>query len=445
MVHAALFFIITIIMLRISKVYYKTFFTPLGVYAVVWGTLLSLYFINPLDFWPPSSKTINIFWLSYILFCAGCIFIRMTKPRSFPKNMGLINRVNRLKLKRIIWSLSLIGFLGSILFFFLVARTYGISTWMKNPWVVRLAHMYGESSGYSFSLYVDFLIFELIRGCIYASAILGSIHIAFLKRNYLPAYIPIFSVLIFDALFLGRLFTFDIMIIYICGHLITKQILPKDEVILSLKAQKKAAFIIVCLMISWVLFISFKLEKFRFERDEFLGLGVPQYVARSVFPFTASFAAFDYVINQEYHEFHWGRHTFYPIDLNLRRLSSMLLSTSWQGANIDIYEHNVPISDSRNERAFFTYLRTFFEDFGIVGTLLCPFLLGTLATYFYQRMIETKRIIYILLTNLLILFLISSVLRWRFIEPYFLFTLILLIGIGSVLKTMHIKRPSIEF
>ncbi len=427
-----------ILFLLISKKVYKYYFTPLGIYAAIWGSSLVIYFLNPLDYFSPSDETIVIFFGSFFSFCLGCLLVsRQRLPNT--NNFRLKNNISEERIKRYILIFGSLGLLGSLALLFIVLSKFGINTYFSDPEYIRrqFFYEYSDLSVRVISGVSRFLIMNVLRACTYFAAILSSIYLMFYNKKYLPIYIPIISTIVFDAAYLGRSHTMDTFIIYFSGFMLGKQIDASHKAF-DLKAMVKKLFknkLIAFFLILFVVLFMYQgifLKKYDIGeyKQMYSGVEIPSVVVHFYDYSMGPLYTFDGVVKDEFHTNWYGRVTFYVIEISLRpflvflRHVGLNIEMDYPTHQTDYQMIPIQISFDKSKIAFFTYLRYFYDDFGFAGTFIFPFLLGAITTTAYRNIFKKIQLYYIALSMLLLLVISWSTILWQLINFHIFYTLL---------------------
>lgn len=406
-----LFFIpFTLLVLLTSKRVYGCYFTPVGLYAAVWGVSFLVLYANPLGYNTPRETTDWVFMISYIGFTAGCIIASPSPKRESRQRVPWFVAQNQspdrwmIPLDRYIKLLTYMGFMLSLLLLGVTIQRYGVRTILTAGITIRGAILYGWGDYLSgpgdyirgpgdYFLLIAPRLFGLTL--VYAAAALNLARFIIVGRiNYLTC-LPLISGVFFDLALQSRMNSLNMMVFYFCAYLLRLQL--SGSIIRFLKGLQLSRFkkiikktliiflLITVLCFSAVIVISLSKQKFagRTHMLAFAKYPVPSSVAHFVIYFTGPLAAFDTVYNRPgEHGLWWGRVSFEPFEYMLGKVGIRLFSIPNLSAEYQLNFASTGIFGGMN---LYSYLRYAWDDFGFPGLVIIPFLLGYISTRYYEK------------------------------------------------------------
>jgi len=416
---------IAVILLIIARVLFDSWFSPFGIYGLVWvGTLILLH-IPIINYYPLTIETLTVIWTSFYCFAMGSLTVGIGSSIRRRKNnsVGFRNN-NKIRMMRnekwirvavsFFSAISLLGLLGIILFLvrsfgFMGLFTYQAALYRR----VTLTSVPGEFSTKGVSYYLAF---------IYSAATLSGYYMAMGFGPFIGLYLLFLDIILFEIIYMGRAEILTFFFLFLSAYYLS---LKYSRIVTyfnkDLKRNKTyVTFLFGFLaVISIFIIVSFLLGKG--SSEELLYYSSIQLPALLydiyVYP-TGSVCAFNsWLSNRGLNQLLLGQVTFYPIAIILHKIGILkqLANTSYVLENAYT---PIPVNT-------FTYLRPLYEDFGILGIIVIPYMVGLICSYIYaslnNKLVLTK-IIVLSYFYAAIIFSIQGNLFWNF---YYMFSLFL--------------------
>lgn len=346
----------------VSRKRFADVFTPLFIYVLAWCLSLMLFNLRLVNYDELATGTIWIIAASMIAFVAGCL----SAGRSRRPSAGTVE-IALCQLERAIKLLICVNLAGMVFFAFRMAATFGAYTYFTNPTEIRLNYEDLGRVGWlallllaNFPVYVCSLLHCLaskkIRWFTAVGLCLPMVQgFVTMSRNVLaiPVATGLFAWVYFRGWralswrLLGRLaFVLGVVVLYFVavgawyGKLATSEASSVNLKDFSVTSQVALQFV-----------------------DPYIYATCEAPTLQAAMPDVRGHL--------------WGTRTFFPIARLLYAVG--LLGERPENASLEFYF--VPIPSN-----VYTYLFSFYEDFGIAGMIVCPFLLGLLETKLYLRM-----------------------------------------------------------
>lgn len=369
---------ILLMYLRMSKALFGSYFAPLGIYGLVWLGALLLYSIPVFNYRPLNFLTIMVIGLSFGSFTIGALTVALGTKINLHRQKGSgVKRItpvsSRVLLRYAIIALSIAGFTGIINLFTRVISVYGILGLISEASRIRVQlAVFGREVALGKAA-----IYSL--GLTFAAGALSGFYLGYYKKSFLFAYLPVISIIIFAFVYWGRaevlVFFLLFSICYVIGLRSDIKKVKSNTNISNIKpfiAWRVRIFLV--LFIAVFVLIAEVLNKGAIEQ-QFARVHLPS-VLLNVYAYIATpIPALDVALSRPIDHYLLGQATFYPIARALYRIGllSDVANTSYV---LDIVRTPVPSNT-------FTYLRPLFEDFGLLGVILIPFLLGVASSYLF--------------------------------------------------------------
>jgi len=416
--HIILFAIILLVIsLFLSKIIYKNYFSPLGLYACLWSSMIVVY--NSGIFYYPdlSMQTLLLVFGSYSSFIAGCVFfwLVLLKSNNLKKSQLNYCNLNISYYRNILKVVSFLGLVTTIMYFVVVVSNVGVDAFLgqfsEKSVMLRKAMIDDANSvGRTGMITTIPLMF------IYSATAIAGGFVALDKKYSKYAYIVFVSVLIYSLAEMSRARILDFIVILGFSYTLfySNNLNLCKQVIFSIKN-----ILIISIFFIAIVLIGEAMNKNSGEL-ELATIELPAVITHGFYRLTIGLQQFDNLTQLYGNPMLLGDATFNVLyrlgDLigivdNYNRVLFYEVNTvsGWKG-------YNTP-----------TYLMWFYMDYGRIGVILFPFLLGIILSYSYLRMMRKPRIEYIALNSLLMLSIFVSFGTWRFWDLYYIGGILLLL------------------
>jgi oligosaccharide repeat unit polymerase len=349
---------------------YRDIFTPLCVYVSTWCTCLLLFRLRFVEYGTLELKTALLFGAGIVSFCLGCAACKENVKKARIDTQVFISLP---WLQVAILVLLVLDVVGFALFAARMSDVYGLQTYFTDPAIIRADAREWTKAG---------AIGALILLC-YPLFISSLIHILEARRLSLLAVIGIVVPVAETYLLTDRL----TLIIFMTSSFFiwiyhTRRRTFDRKVVYFLGGG------LLCILVYFLAVGGFYRRlvtpastSFRYSSiDSNSQIGI-----RLLDPYiyvTGSFPTFQAAMNDVDH-LSWGTQTFYPL---ARLLYAMdIIERRPEASDFTFYFVPIPFNT-------YTWLYSFYSDFGICGVLLLPALVGWLQTKLYVRMKETPTV-----------------------------------------------------
>lgn len=203
----AFFFLLQLLtLLGVSKLVFDSFITPLGVYAVIWVIAALSYLFSPFP-WPQTigMQTVTALTLNIKCFGLGSLFAVKVRRRYtvqlYTRLCLPVTEREQMFERTFRYALLITGAIGlvsSIALFVKVVSTFGVDVYFSSPGIVR--HQITLSSEFKVGRLLGTYLFAVT----FASVFFGATYVGYYSPDYLPAYVPLLAVLVHELAILGR-------------------------------------------------------------------------------------------------------------------------------------------------------------------------------------------------------------------------------------------------
>lgn len=380
-----------------GRLVFGRWFNHLALYSFIWGAGLALFEMRLIDYRPLTVEIWMIVGYAWLAFCVGSITLVLARiaAGALPDSTAPIKPVRELALENRLLMFSIMVLstvaLAAVLqhWSVLINRFGGISGVLLNG--NRIYHMRNANQIPGLIPYVD--AFSL------TAAFLAGIYGARTGRIGLLALFPLMVVVLEDIGLVGRAKMLNAGILFSSAYFLakighatkkTRQFIKKGRRLLMLTLLVAVFFAATeFVRTSRGAFESFygtSRELSNFERNAVITPSLYMYLSVHIGVFNAYWKA------DKEHSFP-GSNTFAPLFRILARFDI--------ADDVPYFQkfYNIPLSANTG-----TYLRELHADFGIIGILIVPYLLGFFCTFLWLRIKHRARLTSIaLLTHLYVI------------------------------------------
>lgn len=354
----------------ISKSIFRSYISPVSLYFTVWGMVFGAFHLGVVRYLPLSTEALLIVILSWVAFAIGCLVALSGNRQSFLTvyRWSHLGAERWLKLGILIFSM--IAFMAAVIDWQTAEQSFGdLGIVWSEPYVVRQALLRGDVPRLRVVLYLSTLGL--------AASALAGIYAASYSARSPVVYLPFLPLLVQGLLTSGRVNVFWGMLLW-SNALILVQIstarlqITKRQIVaiilvlvitvagVSAIRVRRAGDIELGRYLTYLNYVNLDLGAF--SRSTPFYLLIDAYVY-----FTGPLGVFSASLNFAPASYLWGEATFNPFFI---------------GSSFRYIRDPLPIPFYMNSS---TYLRSLFEDWGVAGTVLFPFILGFILVYLYKR------------------------------------------------------------
>lgn len=398
---------------------YRDILSPITLMILVWGFTLALYYLKLIEYYDLTSFTLSIYVTSIVTFVLGSIIFG-GNHRQKTETIPLEVLRQTVHIDRFFWAITILfilGILGQILFIQIVEETVGLANVLSDPRILQyhmsegklqnlgIINLLSTTNLVNFVLMVIFLM--LFRKShwtkfVVVMLILTTVSVL-LRTNRTGIFIPVIWVMIARAYLYGG-FWLD-------------------------RRNISSALVVGGVLVGVFLGLSQWIGK---TADA----NVLRYYWNDSVPFNAGFAslyhyatsaipAFQVFVERQT-ELLWGRSTFLPFF----RLANLV------NADINLVEtvRNpvlVPVQTN-----VYTYLASFYEDYGLFGIVLLPAALGALSTRIYTIWRQNPTLHFLLFSAL-----ITTTILWSTFQSIIIFIVIWYYAVIVLVVGIWVTKP----
>lgn len=405
-----------------SKKLQGSWFSPLGMYAMIWGAAVTLYLANPFHYYPLTPKTVHLIWASFIAFACGCLLVGPIRRGTVPARKDWLPRYLP-TLRILIGALAALGLLGKLVQLYITVTRFGISGLLNDPVGIREFNL-GTSGRGSVTQSLTWWMHGVAPGCNYVALVLGAVYIVFFKKSFLVAYVPIGTALLSDFLCQNRSGTFNVVWVILLAFVL-RRLTSSGGAAQGVRNKRRLLAVWFLIIVGFFSSIrtAWVLGKFRAGETSAGRIAGGAYLEHVFNYYCGGLGTFNVVVNRPQGKLWGGRLSLWGLRETLNMVSYTLLGLIpfGRGAEIlnDEYQGEwIRIADGSQMNAFHTYLRYFYDDFGLAGIAFGPFLFGVIATYLYKKAIMTNRLLSFVLLFPMLNAITWSTMVWQFVNMY---------------------------
>jgi len=407
---------------KLSRALIRIWYSPLTLFIFRWFLLIFLYLLNFAGYDPIQPLTWLVLVWSMSAFAIGSLIpmLYASIKRAVPLEIQDVARalrevIDKRKFTKAITLLCFLGFLVLLLYLYSIERSYGISTLLFAPYIVRANIAVGQVP-------LGFHYFYLIE----TSGALIFLYICLYRRKT-PWLLILLGGFAAASLILTTAKVNLMKLIVWCIFLLLYLNLNR------LGIRRASALVVLTLVAGFGLFIvlsSWGGEEFE-NTAWYRYVPVSGYAGKLLYAYiynTGQIPTLDKLLHDPSVEFQWGKLTFLPI----AKLIGMVIPEFTVPSHIGTF---YPIPFPFNVA---TYLDVMYKDFGLLGTLLIPFVLGWLTSAMFIRFLRTPSNLWLFYLNTIFaLWINASVSAAGYLKPVYWFQ----IGVGYIVAR-YVTKPT---
>lgn len=390
--------IVTVASIYLSKVIFRRLFNPLSFYALIWGTMVFAYGFRLMPLVNITTEAWFAIVLSYVSFILGILVI-YTARGVFNKNTiqvskdetGLFILYNDGKLlKTIIWIFAILGLFAALQHWYVLFKNYGSLTeiFVHSLRVYR-ERVDGVETG-------DIPYLWLLS---YIAIFLSGIYTAYKGKIDIAAVLAILGIILKEMARFTRNGILLGMLEFVIAFILFRYLMSAH----GIKKNKNNRKLVISGILILMLFIAsasfVKVSRNTFDDYKGVSSSLSQYkggafISPSIyFYLTSQIAVFSRYLEVGNEKLLFAQNTLFPVYSFLSKAGVV------ERPRDNSVGYFVPTWSNTG-----TYLRDLHADYGFVGILLGPFLLGLLVAYYWFKVFcESDLISFVILSFLIMI------------------------------------------
>jgi len=417
------------ISLFISKVILGSRLAPLGVYSLLWTSIIVVYFSNIFKYPALSGSALIMIFGSYVSFIigsvaggviggnGGVIYGKRIQYKKLPvTDVISANEFSRLQIALSIFSI--LGLVLSIIYFIVVVSNVGVSVFFSQFFehtVLVRKSMIDDAVNAGRTGFIT--MFPLIF--IYGSCVLLGQYLAFDRGAIKYLVLVLLSVLIYSTAEMSRARILDVIALIVVSYYLFSSsyfTYAKRRGFKLTNSQKIILFSVISII---GLIIIGSVQNKHDGELELTNVPLNPVITHGLYRLSIGFAMFDNLAHIYEGTYYLGDAT---LNVFMRILSAVNIINEYN--RVVFYEVN-PVSGWIGYNTP-TYLMWIFVDFGMLGVVVFPLLFGFIFSSLYIKVRMSPNFFNIAILALLYLSIFVSFGTWRFWDTFYIGTFFLL-------------------
>jgi oligosaccharide repeat unit polymerase len=417
MISFTIFFVTFWLLLAFARMY-RDLLAPLPVMIAVWGGTLGLYYLKLIRYDDLKLNTLFVIGLGLAGFFLGSLFIPRSAHQGPIAKEVLRRQLDPNRLFLFCTAIFAVGLVGELLYLRAIDQTLGLANVLQDPSSLHFEVILGSLSSLGL---VSLMASTNLVGLVFLTVflLLFSKHKA-AKLVWLQLLLTFAAVLFRTSrtgVFIPVLWS-TITWIYFQGGLRIKKkhVIP----VVLIGVFLIVVFVIVSSLVGKTEDAAFLVSYWRRDIPFNAGLASLYHYTTSALP------AFQILINDP-SDYLWGQASFLPI----LRIAQIVIP------DIELTETIQPTVYMPVPTNVFTYLAPYYQDFGLLGLFIMPFILGLVAMAVYQRWKKYPDLATILISALL-----TTTIFWATFQSILVFTIVWYFGVVAFIGGKFVTRST---
>lgn len=429
--------ILSLITIVCSKFFLQKWFNHVALYAAIWGTVVSLYELKLMNYIEISGFTWGLISYCFFAFILGVTVViaarnNFTQVQTKSVTLLITEAENLRILRNVTCFFAVLGIISVLQHWYILIGKFGnIQMVLIQANLVYKLRTEGEISGVLPYLYITS----------YVAVVLSSVYSAIKKKVTFLSIISFLAVILKEIASFGRAGILMGFLLFIVSFILYRHALSMTTYKKKQKFSTKDIIVLSSVML--ILFISgitvvksFRgtYESFKASTKTLSKVRNNEIISPSIYLYaSAHVGVLSKYFDGDGEKVGFGQNSFLPIYNFISKFGVM--------DHPDFYQKGYWIPMWTNTG---TYIREIHADFGLVGVIIFPFLLGMVTTFFWFRFLNHGRLFDFVILVYLYLIISMSFLVMISRSAAWLLSLIALLVVAVVLeKLMNIK--AVEF
>jgi oligosaccharide repeat unit polymerase len=358
-------------------------YNPISLFAVVWSLLVAVYSLNLLPYYEIETRTWMLLALSGLAFCSGCTVVAMFfHKRPEQPQLDLASTIDLQVLARVTVLLYVIGMVLLTGYVLDINSRFTFERFLAEPWHLRAAIMQGDVSWF-----LRYFYFTM------PAAVLAFVHLRLSGNHKFMMRFIVASSLVYGMATTGRTAVIWLLAWIACTYIS----MPNRGHFVWQKAKAVAALGLFA-VVSLVIFVAAGSWVGRtYQNSELVRSSA---VAESAEAIIVPYQYFTSNMLLEEPAYTHGQYTLLPLIKTVAAFTDEVQDLS----EVSDFTKTPFLGNT------YTYLWPYYQDFGVPGLFICPFLLGAMIAFPFMRM----KIYGVNISNLFINSLLATVVVFSF-------------------------------
>lgn len=377
-----LFFFLAVFSLKLSKILYKSYLSPIGIFGGLWNGLLALFEARLIEYYPLSLETCVLFLGSYLFFVFGTLLatwpvikvMQTTPPEIYKAPFGRM--INLYRARKMIDVLTMISLLGLVLTIWRMVQLVGWGA------IFAMDTVRSVMSALSATGKLGGGIVGYLSSLIPLNAIISGVYWVYVPRDWKRIGL-IFIISLGQAWLTGNRTVFIwTTILFFAAYMLTRTLVHRESVIRLVRP------ILFGAVVLFIVFGIIGMRRFDPENAEEMHANVPlPWVFLHAYHYvTSGFAAFSVHLDEPDSLPIPGALTLSPVIRMLARIDTDLVG-GYSYETLLVYTTSRASVATPARTNVFTYLGQILDDFGLAGVLVIPWGIGFISGLVFQRLL----------------------------------------------------------
>jgi len=403
---------------------YRTFFSPAGLFGLVWMTTIGLYSLGIVEYVEVRLETWLMIGASIAAFLAGCLAVHVLRPPKPQEHHTVDLDLDPRALAKFIVVSGALGLVGFAIYLSIIQRHIGLDTFRTNPHLVRDLQATPEfRSEFAVPRFLNYLNIATVALGVYWLASFRA-HYQTWRRVIKAATITAFATTLFA---IDR--TFPIAALS-CGYFVYEATVDPRKTTITSGLFRITTFVAV-LVVVFMAIASFSGKTVEQNRSAFARFTPGEEYASFAYPYmyvTGNIPAFQEFVRHTDGGVTHGKFVFLPLVKFL-----------------GIFDRNVVVPEEVGKFYLIpfefnttTWLNIFWSDFGFAGLVVLPMMVGALSTWLHLRLRASRSLANVFVNALGLYVILNSVFVNKIVSsPTWMFAIIAIV----VPRFLRTSRP----
>jgi oligosaccharide repeat unit polymerase len=410
----------------------------ISIYTIPWFVMLFLYEMKLMNYIEISAITWIAITGAFLSYISGSIIVIYARKISKRDNVFESQTIEKLKIfsddgrviKYSILFVSILGILGAIQNWMVLIRMYGsIPAVFLNANEIYRLRIAGEIEG----------VIPYIASVSFVGIFLSSLYVVYKRKITIISILPFVAVILKEVANFGRAGILSAFFLFFAGFILFSHLYSREKSSSRLKDKIKigtAVLIFTAIVIGGAGLVRSTrgtIESFKASSQRLESLRGGFIITPSLYLYASSHVG----VLSKYFEIdfdkrnHFGENTFQPVYNFLSKF--------------DVVEHPpfykkgyfIPMWTNTS-----TYIRPLYEDFGVSGIFVFPFLLGMAASFFWYKFYEKRKIWQLAILSFLYVIIMFSFLTLYTQYAVFIISFFMVLVLIPVLERLSVWNSS---